>query len=94
MYNVYDLISFFKKNPDISAEIKKYIEISFKNGQLKPIDLSTTSLVFKFKLTEGIKEKLAIKNEYFNYILFLFLKEKLEYSEISNYEDYGDFIME
>ena len=93
MYNVYDLISFFKKNPDISAEIKKYIEISFKNGQLKPIDLSTTSLVFKFKLTEGIKEKLAIKNEYFNYILFLFLKEKLEYSEISNYEDYGDFII-
>ena len=91
MYNVCDLISFFKNNPDVSTEIKEYIEASFKNGQLKTIDSNTTPLIFKFELLEEIKGKLLIKNEYFNYILFLFLKEKLEYSEINNYEDYGDF---
>jgi len=91
MYNVFDLVSFFKNNPDVSIEIKKYIETSFKNGQLKTIDSNTTPLIFKFELLEEIKGKLLIKNEYFNYILFLFLKEKLEYSEINNYEDYGDF---
>ncbi len=93
MYNVCDLISFFKNNPDVSTEIKEYIEASFKNGQLKTIDSNTTPLIFKFELLEEIKGKLLIKNEYFNYILFLFLKEKLEYSEINNYEDYGDFII-
>lgn len=93
MYNVCDLISFFKTNPDVSTEIKEYIEASFKNGQLKTIDSNTTPFIFKFELLEEIKGKLLIKNEYFNYILFLFLKEKLEYSEINNYEDYGDFII-
>jgi hypothetical protein len=93
MYNVCDLISFFKNNPDVSTEIKEYIEASFKNGQLKTIDSNTIPLIFKFELLEEIKGKLLIKNEYFNYILFLFLKEKLEYSEINKYEDYGDFII-
>ena len=93
MYNVCDLINFFKNNPDVSTEIKEYIEASFQNGQLKTIDSNTTPLILKFELLEEIKGKLLIKNEYFNYILFLFLKEKLEYSEIKNYEDYGDFII-
>ena len=93
MYNVCDLISFFKNNPDVSTEIKECIEASFKNGQLKTIDSNTTPLIFKFELLEEIKGKLLIKNEYFNYILFLFLKEKLEYSEINNYEDYGEFVI-
>jgi len=93
MYNVFGLISFFKNNPNVSAEIKKYIEISLENGQLNHIDSKTTPLVFKFKLTKETKDKSLIKNEYFNYTLFLFLKEKLEYSEINNYEDYGDFII-
>jgi len=93
MYNVCDLISFFKNNPDVSTEIKEYIEASFKNGQLKTIDSNTTPLIFKLGLLEEIKGKSLIKNEYFNYILFLFLKEKLEYSEINNYEDYDNFII-
>lgn len=93
MYNVCDLIRFFKNNPDVLIEIKKYIDTSFENGQLNPIDSKTTPLVFKFKLTEEIKEKFLVKNEYFNYILFLFLKEKLKYSEINNYENYSDFII-
>ncbi len=93
MYNVYDLIAFFRNNPNISTEIKEYIEASFENGQLEIIDSNTTPLIFKFKLLEEINEKLLIKNEYFNYILFLFLKEKLEYSKISNYEDYDDFLI-
>jgi hypothetical protein len=91
MYNIYDLINFFKNNINVSTEIKEYIEASFENGQLKTIDLNSTPLIFKFKLLEEIKGKLLIKNEYFNYMLFLFLKEKLEYSEINNYENYGDF---
>jgi len=93
MYNVCDLITFFKNNPDVFAEIKKYIETSLENRQLNPIDSKTTPLVFKFKLTEEIKGKLLIKNEYFNYMLFLFLKEKLKYSEINSYENYSDFII-
>jgi hypothetical protein len=93
MYNVRDLISFFKNNHDVLNEIKKYIEASFKNGQLKTVEPDTTPLIFKFEIYEKIKGKVLIKNEYFNYILFQFLKEKYEYSEIRNYEYYDDFII-
>jgi hypothetical protein len=93
MYNVSDLINFFTNNPNVFTEIKQYIKASLKDGQLKTIELNTTPLIFKFKIYEKIKGKILIKNEYFNYILFQFLKEKYEYSEINNYEDYSDFII-
>ncbi len=93
MYKVNDVIDFFKNNSNVSTEIKKYIESSFQNKQLNPLDSKTTPLVLKFKLTEERKGKILVKNEYFSYILFHFLKEKLKCSEMSNYGEYGDFII-
>ena len=92
MYNVYCLTTFFKNNPDVAIEIKEYIEISFKRGQLKAVESNTSPLIFKLELFEETNGNVLIKNEYFNYILLLFLKEIFKYPEINNYEEYEIFI--
>jgi hypothetical protein len=90
--NLNHIIVLIKKNIKLRNEIKSYIKKSFNINKFSDINGSDYPEIAKANAIRKEKDKYFIKDNYLNYELLQFLKEKFNFKEINDYKDYNEFI--
>lgn len=89
--NFNNIIGLIKGNKKLRTEIKLYIKNSFDIKKFSDISKSDYPEIIKVNVAKKEKDKYFIKDNYLNYELLQFLKEKFNFKEINNYKDYIEF---
>ena len=90
--NFNNIIGLIKGNKKLRTEIKVYIKNSFDIKKFNDISKSDYPEIIKVNAAKKEKNKYFVKDDYLNYELLQFLKEKINFKEINNYKDYNEFI--
>ena len=90
--NFNNIIGLIKGNKKLRTEIKLYIKNSFDIKKFSDISESDYPEIIKVNAAKKEKDKYFIKDNYLNYELLQFLKEKFNFKEINDYKDYNEFI--
>jgi len=90
--NFNNIIELIKGNKKLRTEIKLYIKNSFDSKKFSDISKSDYPEIIKVNAAKKEKNKYFVKDNYLNYELLQFLKEKFNFKEINDYKDYNEFI--
>jgi hypothetical protein len=90
--NFNNIIGLIKGNKKLRTEIKLYIKNSFDIKKFSDINELDYPEIIKVNAAKKEKNKYFVKDNYLNYELLQYLKEKFNFKEINDYKDYIEFI--